>query len=612
MDSSIIQLLNSDPFGLVVSMLFGSLATFAFCRLYRPSRHMAGMAHNRNSMSAKLILRRSGHIVYANQQACELLPIEASKRHWSFKPKSLGRELSKAVFDQQACEQNGYIWNSKLCPELKHILLYSRKGRYLGKPCHFINLYQDTHRAYEIERLSAELQSFTDAFNSLPNLVHFKDLNGHIIGCNRSWANAYGLTPEGIKGKCLADVATREELAAEELLDQGVMEGHVAQRQGWVNMLGGEQRLLEMNSYPLLNKRQELQGVMSISTDVTNWHNLNRKLEQENQQRIATEQMLEKQNSLIRTVFNSSSDPIGFFDKMGYLTGGNQPFAEMFGLTQDELIGRRVQDVLTDGQGERHWVENQAILATGEDKCYEELVVFEDGRQIWYEVRKGSYLDDSSGASGIILVARDVSERKQTEQQLADAIMQLQELSFVDALTQVANRRSFDEKMSQLWLTHRRDKSELGLILIDIDCFKQYNDNYGHQSGDHALRSVASIISKTMKRSSDLVARYGGEEFAILLPSTDISGASRVAQELLEAIESAQIDHHFSEAARYLTISVGVASIIPDPKADYGDLVQAADIALYRAKRGGRNRYCVAYPEDALLQISTMSAATQA
>lgn len=597
MDSSVVHSLDFivTPALIVCAGLLCCLIVLVHQRLARNDQSAACIAHDLHCPSAKLILSNHGdEVVYANRQASEVLPIEYAHQSWAFQLPQIGEELSKFIHNHQEAAIEGVLWDSDLLPDLQQVLVYARSGQYQGKTCLFVTLYRDARRMSAYSQLASDLQRFTDAFNSLPNFVHFKDLDNRLLGCNRAWANFHGLTPEGVKGKRLSDVLTREELSAEEQLDQGVLQGNMAQRQGWVSLPSGEQRLLEMHSYPLLNQAQEVQGVMSISTDVTNWHNLNRKLEQENQQRINTEQMLEQQNNLIRTVFNSSLDPIGFFDSDGYLTGGNQPFAEMFGLNQEDIAGKRVQDVLPDGQGQRHWQENQLILATGEEKCYEELVLLADDRQVWYEVRKGPYDDESSGESGVILVARDVTERKQTEQQLADAIMQLEELSFVDALTQVANRRSFDEKLTQLWLTHRREQGPLSLILLDIDCFKQFNDNYGHQSGDVALRKVAEVISGTTKRSTDLVARYGGEEFAILLPQTEKEGASKVAGDLLASLKACAIEHEYSEVDAHLTISIGVATIVPQANMDYGDLIEAADMALYQAKRTGRNKFCVA------------------
>jgi diguanylate cyclase (GGDEF)-like protein len=186
-------------------------------------------------------------------------------------------------------------------------------------------------------------------------------------------------------------------------------------------------------------------------------------------------------------------------------------------------------------------------------------------------------------------MARDVTERKATEQQLADAIMDLQELSFIDSLTKVANRRSFDEQLRKLWHGHVREQQPLTLILCDIDYFKAFNDNYGHQQGDIALQEVAKVLRNVVQRGTDEVARYGGEEFAFLLPNTDLKGGEIVAANIHQELASKGLTHGYSNVANRLTVSLGIASVIPLPSQDYGDLVGMADVALYKAKAAGRN-----------------------
>ena len=168
---------------------------------------------------------------------------------------------------------------------------------------------------------------------------------------------------------------------------------------------------------------------------------------------------------------------------------------------------------------------------------------------------------------------------------------ELQRLSSLDGLTGIANRRRFDEYLEQEWLRAARGNKILSLVLTDIDHFKTYNDNYGHQGGDEVLRRVAQSLETGTHRPGDLVARYGGEEFAIILPDTDPSGAARVAEAIREVVERLNIPHGYSTAADYVTISMGVASIIPREGGLPSTLIEAADEALYEAKHSGRNRF---------------------
>jgi diguanylate cyclase (GGDEF)-like protein len=180
---------------------------------------------------------------------------------------------------------------------------------------------------------------------------------------------------------------------------------------------------------------------------------------------------------------------------------------------------------------------------------------------------------------------RQVNERSE---QLEEANRKLALMSYVDAVTEVANRRSFEEELKMEWRRSTRAKSTLSLLMADIDGFKAYNDALGHQAGDDSLKKVAAVIDDSVRRAGDVVARYGGEEFAVLLPDTDPAGAAILAERIRAAVEERNIWHPNTERGR-LTISIGVATMVGREEADGSALVKAADSALYRAKRDGRN-----------------------
>ena len=164
----------------------------------------------------------------------------------------------------------------------------------------------------------------------------------------------------------------------------------------------------------------------------------------------------------------------------------------------------------------------------------------------------------------------------------------LKRLVFIDALTHAFNRRYFDERLAEEWGRAQRTGRPLGLILIDVDYFKQFNDVNGHQRGDDALRQVAQALKGTILRPSDVVCRYGGEEFACLLPDTDLDGALQVAQRMKLAVRDLAIGHPASAVAEVLTISAGVAVRTPTSRGDAAALLALADAQLYRAKAEGR------------------------
>ena len=190
---------------------------------------------------------------------------------------------------------------------------------------------------------------------------------------------------------------------------------------------------------------------------------------------------------------------------------------------------------------------------------------------------------------------RRLIQQHRLEQQLREANYQLQQLTLLDSLTQVANRRRFDEYLLQEWGRGVRERLPLSLVICDIDHFKPYNDHYGHPAGDRCLQQVARTLNQCIHRPTDLVTRYGGEEFAIILPNTTMAGAQEVSHRLVKAVQQLALPHAASSTAPILTISCGVASVIP--MIDYlpSDLVFTADQALYQAKDRGRNQFSAIY-----------------
>jgi len=179
---------------------------------------------------------------------------------------------------------------------------------------------------------------------------------------------------------------------------------------------------------------------------------------------------------------------------------------------------------------------------------------------------------------------------EKSQAQLAEANRTLQKLSSLDSLTGIANRRVYDETLKKEWSRSMRSKIPLGLIMIDIDNFKLYNDHYGHQGGDDCLQKVAQALDLSSQRDTDFLARYGGEEFSAVLPNTDLNGALIVAEEMRQAIKALGIEHAKSEVCDIITISLGVSAVIPQMGTEPQILIAAADQALYKAKEEGRDR----------------------
>jgi diguanylate cyclase (GGDEF)-like protein/PAS domain S-box-containing protein len=213
----------------------------------------------------------------------------------------------------------------------------------------------------------------------------------------------------------------------------------------------------------------------------------------------------------------------------------------------------------------------------------------------------------------------DITERKQAETVLYDyrqhleqqvqartialqqANQELERLATLDGLTQIANRRRFDRYLEQEWQRQAREQQPLSLILCDIDYFKRYNDRYGHQQGDYCLQQVVQRLHATIKRPADLLARYGGEEFAVILPQTNRWGATQVAEALRVAVQQLQLPHQDSPISDYVSISAGVATLLPTLNGNPQRLIMVADQALYQAKQQGRDRVCLGKTAQTLI-----------
>ncbi|MEJ0099546.1 MAG: diguanylate cyclase [Pseudomonadota bacterium] len=230
-----------------------------------------------------------------------------------------------------------------------------------------------------------------------------------------------------------------------------------------------------------------------------------------------------------------------------------------------------------------------------------------DGSRLWLEARVKHFRDSDfmlfddeqlqqagvnlgrSGEEGFIVTLRDITRRHQAEQELESVNRKLASLAWEDGLTGLGNRRRFDQMLAQGWESCRLAGLPLSVIMADVDHFKRYNDQYGHQEGDHCLAEVAGALSGCLRRERDCAARYGGEEFALILPGVSVDAASEIAERIRESIERLSLPHVGSPLG-HITVSLGVASCVPTTDERPEDLVSAADRALYASKKQGRNR----------------------
>lgn len=308
---------------------------------------------------------------------------------------------------------------------------------------------------------------------------------------------------------------------------------------------------------------------------------------------------LRELNRQHQMILDTAGEGIFGVDSGGHLTFANPAALKMMGwplaaLKQD-CHHRLVHHTRADGSpNPPDECPIRKTLESGElVRSDEELFWRKDGSSFPVDMSTAPLMDDAT-VTGAVVVFHDISERLKAERELKTALALLTEQARFDGLTNVANRRTFDEILTLSWRAHSRSGEPLSLLMVDVDFFKHYNDRYGHLQGDECLKQIASALACQLYRSNDHIARYGGEEFVFILGETGPDGAALVAERALRAVRALRMSHNASDAADHVTVSVGVATRTPVDAMHPNELIKLADDALYEAKTSGRNRYAVA------------------
>lgn len=306
------------------------------------------------------------------------------------------------------------------------------------------------------------------------------------------------------------------------------------------------------------------------------------------------------QSSIIyKHIIDNMHDGILTVDSNGQITSINPAGEKILEIHKTDIINRKYVEIFFDDPQNDDF--NQVIL----DAVYEssnshhKIVDFYTGTKLKSLFLTTSFLkaniENEVETIGIVAVFSDITEL----QELRDASIamdkiktlnaQLQQFSYLDALTNVPNRRFFDESLSREWKCAVRDQEPLSLIIIDVDYFKEFNDTFGHQHADQCLIQIAAVLRETLKRPSDFLARYGGDEFAVILPKTHGEAAHQITKKIKQGVIDLNITHPCSPIG-IVTITLGLACINPTKENSPEALFTAADQALYRAKKAGRNK----------------------
>ncbi|SMC29697.1 PAS domain S-box-containing protein/diguanylate cyclase (GGDEF) domain-containing protein [Andreprevotia lacus DSM 23236] len=379
-----------------------------------------------------------------------------------------------------------------------------------------------------------------------------------------------------------------------------VMAEHGPAREEWV-LTGrdGVQRPVMLAVTAVKSPNGSTGGYLFIARDLAELKRIERRLVES-----------EQRNSRI---VDNIREGLVIFDDDGCILQVNPAACAMFGYREEAMTGMPLRGLVLPEEAER--MQRVRLRQLAGERAYELQSPFEltgchvDGRHFPMEVTISELTLE--GQRCFVAIVRDISERKEYEARLHQTIdelelsqkaarqandkllaanLELQRLAQLDGLTGVPNRRFFDQQYRQEWLRGMRESQPLSVVMIDVDHFKAYNDNYGHQAGDDCLKQIAAGLSGLLLRPGDLLARYGGEEFVAVLPNTDREGARQVAERMCEQVAAMNIPHSYSSASSVVTISCGVATRVPEEEMPPDALIQLADMALYAAKRGGRNR----------------------
>ncbi|MGC9527635.1 MAG: diguanylate cyclase domain-containing protein [Limnospira sp.] len=487
-----------------------------------------------------------------------------------------------------------------------------------------------------LEQQRAFLRMVIDAS---PNLIFIKDWNGRFTLANRAIADLYGTTVEELLGKAETDFNPNRH-QTDRLLecDRKIMTAGKARLVAAEPLrLGtGEVRWFQTNKIPLISDDGKIRHLLGISTDITERQEAERALwshaererllrgivqqihqclnlddtlqctvtqvreflgadrvliyrpEADDNYRVVMECIEHPWKALLGTTINYSwlsetFRDLEVADGIEIRAIGDIYAARLPDPVREQLEGQQIRAKLILPLV-RHYSQVSDISAEGEHSLWGLLVIHQCGGVREWQPEEIEAMRSLATPIAIAIQQGELYARLQV------ANRELERLAALDGLTELPNRRQFDTHLRREWQRLLRDATPLSVIMGDVDFFKAYNDTYGHQMGDECLKAIAKILDRCAKRPADLASRYGGEEFAIVLPDTPAEGAVRVAREIQAEVKKLAVKHETSDVGEFVTLSLGIACRVPTSDLTPENLIELADIALYEAKRQGRNR----------------------
>ncbi len=273
----------------------------------------------------------------------------------------------------------------------------------------------------------------------------------------------------------------------------------------------------------------------------------------------------------------------------GDLVYVNPAYAEIIGRPVEQVLALSYWEITPEKYATQEKKQLESLEKTGKYGPYEKEYIHADGHLV--PVRLSGQIVEIDGDEYIWSSVEDITEQKQAEKELERLLKEVNQLSFQDGLTGIANRRMFDQTLDREWKRAQRDRTPLSMIMLDIDYFKQYNDYFGHLQGDECLKQIAKALSGVTKRAIDLIGRYGGDEFVVLLPETNKKQSIQLAEQCFSAVKRLKLPQKPSIVSDVVTVSAGVSTSNPLKEISSSTLIEAADKLLYQAKKKGRNRF---------------------
>jgi diguanylate cyclase (GGDEF)-like protein/PAS domain S-box-containing protein len=477
------------------------------------------------------------------------------------------KQLLDGEIDTYQMQKRYFKKSGEIVPVLLSVsLVYDQEGN----PRHFISQMMDISEKKkaisEVEqltlRISNILESILDAFFSLDEQYRF-------IYTNEAAQKLFRRSEQELIGHNIWEVFPW-------------LVGSISQQEFKLAMANKQQRLYEqfvqkLNQWFEANVYPYEFGLSVHFRQIT--------------ERKRTADQLQESEKSFRLLAENSSDMISKHNRNGLFTYVSPACYTLLGYRDDELIGQSPFHLYHPDDKQRMLDNQELIYNNFDDSAITYRMKRKDGTYRWFESTSRVVFHDGDRTQTLVSVSRDITPRKEIELKMLEQYQILHALSHIDELTNIANRRTFDESWNNEWEDAQRHHMPITLMLGDIDNFKAYNDTFGHQKGDDCLRQIAAAMRSALKRPLDIVARYGGEEFGIILPQTSKERAATIAQRLLEAVQQLQIPHSEEACSPYVTISIGSATWKPDCSFTQDELFTHADRALYQAKREGKNRY---------------------